>query len=116
MIPLVCLSAGFTTGVTAGGILSAHLASGAVVASKMRAAFLSGTLVSGRIVRAVAHGLSAVPKGVVVCPILTGAQGASAVAITVSVAAASAATSTNIYLIGSQKANGAIKYAAYVQI
>lgn len=116
VIPLACISAGFTTGVTAEGILSAHLGAKAVVSSKMNAAFLSGTIVSGRIVRAIAHGLSAVPKSVIVCPMLTGAQGASAVAITISVAAASAATSTNFYVIGSQKANGALKYAAYVQI
>ncbi len=126
VIPISCLSAGFITGITAGAITSTYIGAGAVTSAKigtaavtnakMKAAFLSGAIVSGRIVVAVAHGLAVKPKSVIVCPILTGAQGASAVAITVSVAAASAATSSNIYLIGSQKTNGAIKYAAYVQI
>ncbi len=125
-IPVDCLSAGFTTGVTNGGITSAKIGAAAVtsakiglkavVATKMNAAFLSGTIVSGHVTVAVAHGLAAKPKSVVVAPLLTLAQASSATVMTVCVAAASAATSTNIYLIGTQKSSTAIKYAVYVQI
>lgn len=98
---------------------------GATIASaNVRAAFISGSLVSGKKTIAVAHGLGVKPKLVVVCPIVTLAQASGAGATSgigknvpqVSVAAASAATSANIYLIGSQTQNTAIKYAAYVQL
>ncbi len=65
-------------------------------------------------VRAVAHGLAVKPKSVIVCAL--GTLGQITAKHTVAVAAASAATTTNIYLIGSQAANAAIKYAAYVQV
>lgn len=126
VIPLVCLSAGFTTGVTAGGITSAYIGAAAVTSAKigaaavtnakMKAAFLSGTLVSGQITKAIAHGLGVKPKSVIVVPILTLAQAISAAVPQIHLAAASAASTTNIYVIGSQASNAALKYAAYVQI
>lgn len=108
----------------AGAVTSAKMGAQAITSAKIRAAFLSGTLVSGKVTIAVAHGLGVKPKLVVVCPIATLAQvsGASATSgigknvPVVSLAAASAATSTNIYLIGGQTQNTAIKYAAYVQL
>jgi hypothetical protein len=109
----------------AAAVTSAKLGASSVTNAKMKAAFLSGTLVSGRIALPVAHGLGVKPKSVVVCPLLTVAQAASAVTLsgkalslapTVGVVAASAATSANIYLIGSQAGNTSIKYAAYIQI
>lgn len=155
-IPLSCLSAGFTTGITAGGITSAYIGTGAVVAvkigaaavtsakigaaavtsakigtnnvhnanisaksitsAKIRAAFLSGTIVSGKITRAIAHGLGVKPKFVVVAPLHTLAQAISATSLNLSLAAASAATSANFYVVGNQPTNGAMKYVAYVQL
>ena len=115
--------------VAAGSITSAKLGTGAVTnvkilanavtSAKIRAAFLSGTIVSGRITRAIAHGLGVKPKSIVVAPILTLAQAvisATGVAVDVVLAAASAATSANFYVIGTQAANAAVKYAAYVQL
>lgn len=123
VIPLACLSAGFTTGVSAGGILSAHLGTGAVTnvkiqlsavtSAKFRAAFLSGTisgLLSGVI--AVAHGLGTAPKFV-----LVGTRAAHADVVAgryVYQSAASASTSTNIYLKASKSGN--VKYSAWVQL
>jgi hypothetical protein len=135
-IPLVCLSAGFTTGITEAGITSAYIGSGAVTkekiaasavrnekisagavtSAKIRAAFLSGTLVSGKITKAIAHGLGVKPKFVVVNALPTLAQGISATRIDVYLAAASAATTTNFYIIGTQPTNAALKYVAYVQL
>lgn len=165
-IPISCLSAGFTTGVTNGGITSAKIGTGAVTSAKIgaaavtsakigtaavtsakigaaavtsakigsnnvhnanisaksitsakiRAAFLSGTIVSGKITRAIAHGLAVKPKSIIVVPILTLAQAISATSIDISLAAASAATSANFYVIGSQPSNVALKYAAYIQL
>ena len=92
------------------------LAKGAqVMSASIGALYLSGTIVSGRIVRAIAHNIGRKPKHIQVTPLLTGAQGASAVAITIGLAAASAATSANFYVIGTQKANGALSYSAYLQ-
>jgi hypothetical protein len=115
--------------IAAGAVTSAKLGTGAVTntklgatsvtSAKIRAAWLSGTIVSGRTTRAIAHGLGVRPKSVIVTPILTLAQAnisATAVAIDVVLAAASAATSTNFYVIGTQAANAAVKYAAYVQL
>ncbi len=126
VIPIVCLSAGFTTGVTNGGITSAKIGTGAVTSAKlgtgsvtsikMKAAFLSGTIVSGQTTRAVAHGLGVKPKFVIVEALLTLAQAISAKVPTVKLAAASAATSANFYVISSAASNAALKYTAYVQI
>lgn len=120
--------------VGAGSITSAKIGTGAVVniklgatsvtSAKIRAAFLSGTLVSGKKTIAVAHGLGVKPKFVVACALATLAQVSGAQATSgigknvpvVTVAAASAATSTNFYLIGGQTQGAAIKYAAYVQL
>ena len=126
VIPIACLSAGFTTGITAGGITSAkigalavhnsHLSALCVTSAKIRAAFLSGTVVSGQTTRAIAHGLGVRPKFVIVKALLTLAQAISAKVPMVSLAAASAATSTNIYVISNAASNAALKYIAYVQL
>jgi hypothetical protein len=100
----------------AAAVTSAKIGAAAVTNAKMKAAFLSGTIVSGKITRAIAHGLGVKPKSVIVVPIHTLAQAISATPLNLSLAAASAATSTNIYVIGNQPANAAMKYAAYVQI
>lgn len=100
-------------------VTNAKLGTNSVTSAKMRAAFLSGTIVSGRTTRAIAHGLGVKPKSVIVVPVLTLAQAnisATGVAIDVVLAAASAATSANFYVIGTQAANAAVKYAAYIQL
>ena len=86
-----------------------------VLSANIGALYLSGTIVSGRIAIGITHGIGRKPKHIQVSPLLTGAQGASAVAITIAVAAASAATSAKFYVIGTQKANAALKYSAYLQ-
>lgn len=98
-----------------GSITSAKIGTAAVTNAKMKAAFLSGTLVSGKTVTAIAHGLGVKPKCVVACGIVTRTQASGATPSVVNVAV-SAATSTNIYLIASGPINAATKYAAYVQI
>lgn len=105
--------------ISANAVTSAKLGTASVTNAKMKAAFLSGTLVSGRTTRAIAHGLGVKPKSVIVValPTLTQANiSASATANMIFLAAASAATSANFYVIGTQAANAALKYAAYVQI
>ena len=102
--------------IQSGAITSANFGSGAVTYAKMKAAFLSGTLVSGQTTRAIAHGLGAKPKSVIVVPLLTLAQAISARVPSIVLSTASAATTTNIYVIGSQASNAALKYAAYVQL
>lgn len=105
--------------IAAGSVTSAKIGTGAVTNAKMKAAFLSGTLVSGRATRAIAHGLGVKPKFVVVAALPTLAQAvlsAATVHNNIYLAAASAATSANIYVIGTQAANAALKYVAYVQI
>jgi hypothetical protein len=130
-IPLACLSAGFTTGITSAGIYSSAIANGAitkdklsatavhsanisakaVTSAKIFAAFLSGTIVSGGVTYAKAHGLGAKPKVVIVSAILTAAQRASATILRVThEEAVSANTSTNVYIRGNQAGNTAIKY------
>ena len=99
----------------AGAVTSAKIGTAAVTNAKMKAAFLSGTLVSGKTVTAIAHGLGVKPKCVVACGIVTRTQASGATPSVVNVAV-SAATSTNIYLIASGPINAATKYAAYVQI
>ncbi len=126
VIPITLLSAGFTTGVSNGGITSAKIGAaavtsakigtGAVTNAKMKAAFLSGTLVSGQITKSVAHGLGVKPKFIVVAGLPTLTQAISGSGLDVYLAAASAATSSVFYIIGSQKSNVALKYVAYVQI
>ncbi len=109
----------------AGAVTSAKLGTGAVTntklgatsvtSAKIRAAFLSGSLVSGKKVFAVAHGLGVRPKLVVACAINTLTEASAAQNNHVSVAV-SAATSANIYLVASGTQNAAHKYAAYVQL
>ncbi len=101
--------------VAAGSITSAKLGTAAVTNAKMKAAFLSGTLVSGKKVFAVAHGLGVKPKLVVACAINTLTEASAAQNNHVSVAI-SASTSTNIYLVASGTQAAAHKYMAYVQI
>lgn len=98
---------------------NANISAKSITSAKIRAAFLSGTLVSGRTTRAIAHGLGVKPKFVVVAALPTLAQAAisaTATANDIFLAAASAATSTNFYVIGTQAANAALKYVAYVQL
>lgn len=100
-------------------ILNGAITAKAITSAKIRAAFLSGTLVSGRTTRAIAHGLGVKPKFVIVAALPTLAQAtisATATENTIYLAAASAATSANFYVIGTQAANAALKYAAYVQL
>lgn len=131
VIPIACLSAGFTTGVSSNGILSTHIASAtigkeklkanairtekisakAVTSAKIFSFFSSGSLVSGGVTYAKAHGLGAKPKVVLVNAILTAAQRASATSLRVfHEEVVSASTSTNVYIRGNQAANTAIKY------
>lgn len=113
-----------TAQISASAVKNTNISAKAITSAKIRAAFLSGSLVSGKRTIAVAHGLGVKPKLVVACAIATLAQVSGATATSgigknvpvVTVAAASAATSTNIYLIGGQTQNTAIKYAAYVQL
>ena len=130
-IPIVCLSAGFTTGITSAGITpsailnasitsdkisatavhSSHISAKAVTSAKLKAAFLSGTIVSGGVTFAVAHGLGAKPKAVLVSALLTAAQRASATILRLThEGAVSANTSTNVYIRGNQAGNTAMKY------
>lgn len=87
-----------------------------VFSANVKAAFLSGTIVSGKITIAIAHGLGSKPKLVIVTPIHTLTQAISATSNSLSLASASAATTTNFYVIGNQKANVAMKYAAFVML
>lgn len=86
-----------------------------VLSASIGALFLSGTIVSGKKVMPVTHGIGVKPKMIVVCAINTLAQASGSQNASVSLAAASAATSATFYIIGSQTQNTAIKYAAYVQ-
>lgn len=114
----------FSGNISGGVIKKAHISAKAITSALIRAAFLSGSLVSGKKVIAVAHGLGVKPKSVVVAALATLAQVSGAGSTSgigknvpvVTVAAASAATSANIYLIGGQTQNTAIKYAAYIQL
>lgn len=101
--------------ISASSIANAQISAKAITSAKIRAAFLSGTLVSGKKVFAVAHGLAVKPKLVIACAINTLTEASAAQNNHVSVAV-SAATSTNIYLIASGTQNAAHKYAAYVQL
>lgn len=96
-------------------VLNGALSAKVVTSAKIRAAFLSGTLVSGKTMFAIAHGLGVRPKMVVACGILTRTQASGATPSTVSVGI-SAATSANIYLIASGTKAAAVNYAAYVQL
>lgn len=88
-----------------------------IFGKNMKAAFLSGTLVSGGVVTAVAHGLSAQPVFITVGALPTRAQAISGTGTDVFLAqAASATTTTNFYIVGSQKANVAEKWNAWVII
>lgn len=97
-------------------VLNGAITAKAITSAKIRAAFLSGSIVSGKKTMAVAHGLGVKPKSIVVCAIGTLAQISGANPPTIALAAASAATSANFYVIGSQTQNTALKYAAYVQL
>lgn len=86
-----------------------------VMSGNIGALFLSGTIVSGKKVMPVTHGIGVKPKMIVVCAINTLTQASAAQNASVSLAAASAATSSTFYIIGSGTQNAAQKYAAYVQ-
>lgn len=86
-----------------------------VLSASIGGLWLSGTIVSGKTTRLISHGIGIKPKSIIVTPLLTLAQAISASNIDVSLAAASAATITGFYVIGSQPAAAAVKYAAYLQ-
>lgn len=86
-----------------------------VTSASIAALFLSGTIVSGKKVMPVTHGIGIKPKMIVVCAINTLTQASAAQNASVSLAAASAATSSTFYIIGSGTQNAAQKYAAYLQ-
>lgn len=77
--------------------------------------WLSGTIVSGKTTRLISHGIGRKPKHITVTALPTLAQAISATQVTVYLAAASAASISGFYVIGTQPANAAIKYAAYLQ-
>lgn len=85
------------------------------LSANIGAMWLSGTIVSGKTTRAIAHNIGRRPKHITVVAMPTLAQAISATQIAVYLAAASAATSANFYVIGTQPANAAVKYAAYLQ-
>lgn len=105
----------FSGNISAGVIKKAHISAKAITSALIRAAFLSGSLVSGKKVFAVAHGLGVKPKFVVACAINTLTEASAAQNNNVNVAV-SAATSANIYLVASGTQNAAHKYCAYVQL
>jgi hypothetical protein len=116
--PAISKGAGFgatSSFINASGIKNGHLSAKSVTSAKIRAAFLSGTLVSGKTMFAVAHGLGVKPKMVVACAIVTRTQASGATPSTVNVGI-SAATSANIYLIASGTKAAAVNYVAYVQL
>lgn len=98
-----------------GAVKNGSISAKAVTSAKIRAAFLSGTLVSGKVVFAVAHGLGVKPKMVLACSLNTLVEASAAQNNHVS-PAVSASTSTNIYLIASGTKAAAHKYIAYVQL
>lgn len=110
------VSAVHNENISGGAVTEGALAVNAVTSAKMKAAFLSGTLVSGKVTFSAAHGLSAIPKLVVVVPLHTAAQAISATSVNLSLAAASAATSALFFIIGNQPAGVAMKFVAYVQL
>ena len=85
------------------------------LSANIGAMWLSGTIVSGKTVRSITHGIGRKPKHITVTAIPTLAQAISATQINVYLAAASAATSAVFYVTGTQPANAAVKYAAYLQ-
>jgi hypothetical protein len=97
-------------------VQNAKISAKAITSAKIRAAFLSGSIVSGKKTIAIAHGLGVKPKFAVVSPIATLAQMSAATFVNIAIAAASAATSANVYVIGTQTQNTALKYALYVQL
>ena len=105
----------FSGNISGGVIKKAHISAKAITSALIRAAFLSGSLVSGKKVFAVAHGLGVKPKLVVACAINTLTEASAAQNNHVSVAV-SAATSASIYLVASGTQNAAHKYSAYVQL
>lgn len=101
--------------IAANGVHASNISAKSITSAKIRAAFLSGSLVSGKKVFAVAHGLGVRPKFVVACAINSLTEASAAQNNSVSVAV-SAATSANIYLVASGTQNAAHKYTAYVQL
>lgn len=86
-----------------------------VYGANLKAAFISGTLVSGQTVTAVAHTLGAAPKFIQVAALPTKAQALSGTGVDIFLAqAASASTSTQFFIVGSQKTNTAMKFNAWL--
>lgn len=92
-----------------GAVLAAAIGAAAVTSAKIKGYFTSGSIVSGGVTYAVAHGLGAKPKVVIVKELLTAGQIASATVLRLfHMATVSADTSTNVYIKGNQV--GAMKY------
>lgn len=85
-----------------------------VFGANIKAAFLSGTLVSGGVVTKINHGLSGMPKFINVNAMPTKAQALSGNRDVFIMQAASATTSAAFYIMGSQVTNTALKYSAFV--
>ncbi len=94
-------------------VANANISAKAITSAKIRGAFLSGTLVSGKVVTAIAHGLGVKPKMVLACSLNTLTEASAAQNNHVS-PAVSASTSTNIYLIASGTKAASHKYIAMV--
>lgn len=108
-------SAVTTTKIQVNAVRQAHISAKSITSAKIRAAFLSGTLVSGKVVFAIAHGLGVKPKMVLACSLNTLTEASAAQNNHVS-PAVSASTSTNIYLIASGTKAASHKYIAFVQL
>ena len=78
----------------------------------LKAQIISGACAADGTTYAVAHQLGAVPKGVIICPLLTEANVVCDISGgTVGLAAASAANATHFYVIGNVDG---IKYRAFL--
>lgn len=103
----------FSGNISGGTIKKAHISAKAITSALIRAAFLSGTLVSGKVVTAIPHGLGVKPKLVLACSLNTLTEASAAQNNHVS-PAISASTSANIYLIASGTKAASHKYIAFV--
>lgn len=86
-----------------------------VFSGNIAALWISGTIVSGKTTRVIAHNAGVKPKSIIITPLLSLAQAISASNIDVALAAASAANISSFFVIGSQPAAAAVKFAAYLQ-
>ena len=96
--------------IASGTITSAQVAASTLPVSKLKYAYVTGTLTTDAAVVAKAHGLGAVPTVAIVFPRGTGAKINGAASALVGLASVSASTSANIYVTGQAGAG----YAAFV--